>query len=137
MSLGRRGDAGYLKGYLRSPAWFDRRRAWFRSVVQRGQVVVCLVCREAGPVDLHHTSYDGVRQESSGEWVAGEADEDLMPLCRGCHEDLHRELDRRRRDFWGWDRRRASAVIVIGLRRARLGSDQIAASKGRRGWTNR
>ena len=133
MSLGRRGDAGYLKGSLRSPAWFDRRRAWFRSVVQRGQVVVCLVCREAGPVDLHHTSYDGVRQESSGEWVAGEADEDLMPLCRGCHEDLHRELDRRRRDFWGWDRRRASAVIVIGLRRARLGTDQVAASKGRRG----
>lgn len=137
MSLGRRGDATYLRGYLKSPAWFARRRAWFRSVEQRGQVVVCLVCREAGPVDLHHTSYEGVRQESSGGWVAGEADEDLMPLCRSCHEDLHRELDRRRRDFWGWDRRRASAVIVIGLRRARLGTDQIGASKGRRGWTNR
>ena len=92
--------------------------------------MVCLVCGVGGALDLHHTSYDGVKQRTDGSWVAGEADGDLMPLCRGCHEDLHAELDRRRRDFWGWDRRRATAVLVVGLRRARLDSVGGGGSEG-------
>lgn len=122
LSLARSGNQGYQSGYLRSGAWFARRRAWFAAVGAVGQRAVCLVCGEDKALDLHHVDYAGVSQTESGAWVAGEADEDLMPLCRGCHEDLHAELDRRRRDFWGWDRRRASAVLVVGLRRARLGS---------------
>lgn len=129
-SLGRSGNAGYARGYLRSGAWFRRRRAWFAAIEERGKQVVCLVCGVGGALDLHHTSYDGVKQRTDGSWVAGEADGDLMPLCRGCHEDLHAELDRRRRDFWGWDRRRATAVLVVGLRRARLDSVGGGGSEG-------
>lgn len=132
-SLGRSGNAAYATGYLRSGAWFRRRRAWFSAVETTGRQVVCLVCGTDGPLDLHHVDYAGVRQAADGSWIAGEADEDLMPLCRGCHETLHAELDRRRRDFWGWDRRRATAVLVVGLRRARLGgSDQHRRTRGRR-----
>lgn len=143
-SLARSGNQAYQTGYLRSGAWFRRRRAWFAAIEGRGQQVVCLVCETGGSLDLHHADYKGVTQTATGAWVAGEADEDLMPLCRGCHEDLHAELDRRRRDFWGWDRRRATAVLVVGLRRARLGGAGGGAqtvrsggrprrSKGRRG----
>lgn len=133
-SLARSGNAAYAHGYLRSGSWFRRRRAWFASVEARGQQAVCLVCGTDKGLDLHHTGYDGVSQTADGSWISGEADEDLMPLCRGCHEDLHAELDRRRRDFWGWDRRRASAVLVVGLRRARqdAGANTSAAGKGRR-----
>lgn len=119
-SLARSGNAGYQSGYLRSGAWFRRRRAWFAGIEARGQQVVCLVCGAEKALDLHHVDYHGVSQAGDGSWIAGEADEDLMPLCRGCHEELHAELDRRRRDFWGWDRRRASAVLVVALRRVRL-----------------
>lgn len=131
--LGRSGNAAYSRGYLRSGAWFRRRRAWFAAVEATGRQVVCLICGDDGPVDLHHTSYDGVKQGPDGFWVAGESDEDLMPLCRGCHEALHAELDRRRRDFWAWDRRRATAVLVVGLRRARLNSEPGPAVSGGRG----
>lgn len=137
LSLGRSGNVAYTSGYLRSGAWFARRRAWFAAIEDSGRVVVCLVCGAGGALDLHHVDYDGVRQRANGSWVAGEADEDLMPLCRVCHELLHAELDRRRRDFWGWDRRRATAVLVVGLRRARLesgaraGEPQAVRSGGR------
>ncbi|WP_123826629.1 hypothetical protein [Kocuria soli] len=130
LSLGRSGNQGYQTGYLRSGAWFDRRRAWFTAVEARGQQVACLVCGSEQGLDLHHVDYDGVWQAGDGSWIAGENDEDLMLLCRGCHEDLHDELDRRRRDFWGWDRRRASAVLVAGLRRVRLGGGARAAGAG-------
>lgn len=50
-----------------------------------------------------------------GSWVAREADEDLMPLCRDHHQAVHRVMDRKR-DFYGWDRRRATLVIVAYLR---------------------
>lgn len=59
MSLGRRGDAGYLKGYLMSPAWFARRRAWFRWWSSAAKSWCAWSAEQAGPVDLHHTSYDG------------------------------------------------------------------------------
>lgn len=131
-SLARSGNQAYQSGYLRSGAWFRRRRAWFAAVEATGQAVVCQVCGTAKNLDLHHMNYEGVRQASTGAWVAGEADEDLMPLCRGCHDDLHAELDRRRRDFWGWDRKRATAIIVVGLRQRRTRSRRAVPTRGRR-----
>lgn len=131
-SLARRGDQAYQSGYLRSGAWFRRRRAWFSTVEASGRQVVCQVCGTTKRLDLHHMNYEGVSQNPSGVWVAAEADEDLMPLCRGCHEDLHAELDRRRRDFWGWDRRRATAIIVVGLRQRRMGVTCETRARGRR-----
>lgn len=131
-SLARSGNQAYQSGYLRSGAWFRRRRAWFAAVEATGRAVVCQVCGTAKNLDLHHMNYVGVHQASTGVWVAGEADEDLMPLCRGCHDDLHAELDRRRRDFWGWDRKRATAIIVVGLRQRRTRSRRAVPTRGRR-----
>lgn len=114
--------ARYRGEYLSSPAWWERRRVWFETVAAAGQVAVCQVCGadyELKSLDLHHTSYEGVTQDGEGAWVAGEAHEDLMPLCREDHEMIHREFDVRGRDFRGWDRRHATAVVVIGLRRRR------------------
>ena len=119
-SLARSGNRQYQRGYLRSAAWFRRRDRWFAKVEDRGLVAVCQVCGAPGSLDLHHVSYDGVRRDDeTGTWRAGEKHEDLMPLCREHHQAVHDEFDRRRRDFWGWDRRRATAVVVVGLRKRR------------------
>ncbi|WP_443445506.1 hypothetical protein [Glutamicibacter ardleyensis] len=72
---------------------------------------------ETGTLDLHHVSYGGVTKDSSGRWQAREADADLLPMCREHHEELHRTLDEHGRDYMGWNRRRASVVIIARLRR--------------------
>lgn len=70
---------------------------------------------ELGSLDLHHVSYEGVSyDDTTKQWVAKESDEDLMPLCRPHHRDLHRIMDGRK-EFFGWDRRRASVVIIARL----------------------
>lgn len=69
----------------------------------------------AGTLDLHHMSYDGVAwDEEQHRWYAEEQDHDLMPMCRTHHQQLHRIMDRRK-EFYGWDRRRATVVIVARL----------------------
>lgn len=86
----------------------------------------CQVCAitlaEAGSLDLHHLSYDGVVQDPfGGGWKAREAHEDLIPLCREHHQRLHQIVDGRK-EFFGWDRRRASVVIVARMIRQRQGA---------------
>lgn len=113
--LHRSGSPEYQQ-YLRSQQWGFRRIRWFRACRARGYEPACQVCQltlaEAGSLDLHHVSYDGVTWDDSREvWKAQEADKDLMPLCRVHHEQLHRMMDGRK-EFYGWDRRRATVVII-------------------------
>ncbi|SMY04385.1 MULTISPECIES: hypothetical protein [Brevibacterium] len=119
LSLTRTGSSAYQSGYLRSQQWHWRRRRWFRDRRAAGFEPACQVCgvslEDAGTLDLHHVSYDGVVENPDGSWTAREADEDLMPLCRDHHQAVHRIMDRKR-DFHGWDRRRATLVIVAFLR---------------------
>lgn len=75
---------------------------------------------DVGSLDLHHVSYDGVTKDDRGQWVASEADDDLMPLCRTHHNKLHQIIDEHGRDYQGWNRRRASVVILGRLRREHL-----------------
>ncbi|GAB3249204.1 hypothetical protein [Arthrobacter pigmenti] len=117
-SLGRRtgkNRAGYA-AYLKSPAWAWRRQRWFRDCRRRGFEPACQVCgarvAELGTLDLHHTSYKGVTIGDDGTFVAKEDDAALLPYCRDHHEALHRILDDRRRDYWGWSRPRATAVVT-------------------------
>ena len=122
--LHRTGSAAY-QGYLRSQAWGYRRVRWFARCRADGVEPACQVCAvtlaEAGSLDLHHLSYDGVVQEpSGGGWKAREVHEDLMPLCREHHQRLHQIMDGRK-EFFGWDRRRASVVIVARMIRQRQG----------------
>lgn len=117
-SLTRTGSSSYQSGYLRSQAWHWRRRRWFRDRRTEGVEPACQVCglrlEDTKSLDLHHVSYDGVIENPDGTWRAAELDEDLMPLCRSHHRAVHRRMDRRR-EFYGWDRRRATIVIVASL----------------------
>lgn len=120
MGLGRTGSKRY-KGYLRSPAWNWRRQRWFRDLRAAGVEPACQVCgltlEATGSLDLHHTSYKGVEyNEETGKWSAREKDRDLLPMCRHDHEALHRIMDGRR-EYHGWNRRRATVVIAAHLRR--------------------
>lgn len=121
-SLSRTGSAGY-RLYLRSQAWGWRRQRWFRDRRRASFEPACQVCQitlaELGSLDLHHVSYDGVTENADGSWTAGEADADLMPLCRVDHRAVHRMMDRRR-EFYGWDRYRATVVIVAHLHRQHM-----------------
>lgn len=114
-------DRNPYQSYLASAAWHRRRWRYFRALRRRGFEPACQVCGlrldQTESLDLHHLNYDGV-VERDGQWIAGERDEDLMVLCRLHHNDVHRILDERRRDYWGWDRRKATLVIVGHLRRS-------------------
>lgn len=110
----------YRSGYLGSEAWAARRRAYYGGVWSRGFVAMCQVCGKTGAdgvsLHLHHLSYEGVRRGADGVWVAGEKDEDLLPLCETDHESLHKILDDFSSGYRGWSRRAASLRIVQQLR---------------------
>jgi GTP1/Obg family GTP-binding protein len=87
----------YRTGYLRSPAWFNRRDRWFRTEQRRGPLT-CVACGRAGTrrtLELHHLSYRGVRV-LDGRWLATEKHDDLTALHPFCHELVHRLIDRDR-----------------------------------------
>lgn len=116
--LNRTGNKQYRR-YLRSQQWGFRRVRWFRDCRARGYEPACQVCGvtlvDGDSLDLHHVSYEGVSwDDTTQQWVAREADEDLMPMCREHHQQLHRIMDGRK-EFYGWDRRRASVVIIARL----------------------
>lgn len=112
---------GYRDGYLKSPVWFGRRDRWFDDELTRAGELRCAVC--AGRVErtkgeLHHLSYDGVSETSTG-WAAGEEHADLACMHRRCHEWLHRLLDRDTALRRMKNRRLANKVAIARLR-ARL-----------------
>uniref|UniRef100_UPI0021B4BADC hypothetical protein n=1 Tax=Micrococcus luteus TaxID=1270 RepID=UPI0021B4BADC len=76
------------------------------------------LCGTQLTLDLHHVSYKGVGQDEEGRWQAREAHNDLMPLCRDHHQRLHQIMDGKK-EFFGWDRRRATIVIVARMIRQR------------------
>lgn len=79
----------------------------------------CVVCRvrlTLATVQLHHVDYAGVSKDETGRWAARELDEDLVPMCSGCHEDLHQLFDKDP----GWrrlGRRNATTTAVAKLQR--------------------
>lgn len=114
----RTGSTDYRK-YLSSQRWGYRRVQWFRECRARGYEPACQVCGvtlgQSESLDLHHVSYYGVTWDSEAQqWFSLEQHDDLMPICREHHEQLHRILDGRK-EFYGWDRRRATVVIVARL----------------------
>ena len=61
--------------YLRSPHWQSFRRVYLAAAGWKG----CHCCGEP-KVELHHQSYARLGHEEP---------DDVIPLCRGCHERLH------------------------------------------------
>lgn len=70
---------------------------------------------QMGSLDLHHVSYEGVRRGQGNRWVAEETDEDLVPLCRQCHDQLHSRMDDGK-TYYGWSRENATFRIIAELR---------------------
>jgi len=99
VSNGRKPSGGnqYRTGYLSSPAWHQRRRAWFAEEERRHGIVRCAVCSRRGTLktlELHHVDYRGVRQTAEGRWIAEEPHEDLVAVDPRCHTWLHQLIDR-------------------------------------------
>lgn len=119
LSLSRTGNPQYRE-YLESNQWAKRRREWFEDCRAAGYEPACQVCErtleKSGSLDLHHVSYDGVHQDEGGWWWAEETDADLLPMCRLCHQELHRRMDAPRA-YLGWSRRRATVHIAGTMRR--------------------
>lgn len=67
--------------YLASPHWQTKREAYWRYRATKGPPS-CESCGATDrPLDLHHNHYRTVGDERYG---------DLTPLCRDCHDDVHR-----------------------------------------------
>ncbi|MEW6901081.1 hypothetical protein [Trueperella pyogenes] len=79
------------QAYMSSPAWWNRRKQWFIDEQARtGKPVMCAGCGKAlteNSCDMYHTTY--VR-------LGAEEHDDLIALCRACHEALHVRLDNSR-----------------------------------------
>ena len=94
--------------YLASLQWQARRRRWLRNQQPRGVDPVCAVCGKPWTLhdDLHHANYTSLGHEP---------DTELIPMCRDCHEALHRILDTSR--AWrAMPRPAATAGIITILR---------------------
>lgn len=72
-----RSYAEYLR-YLRSPKWQRVRRDALR------RQPACVVCANKDGLDVHHKTY---------ERLGNERPEDVVVLCRNCHDAFHRHRD--------------------------------------------
>ena len=61
--------------YLNSDAWKQK-----RSIALRGAEYRCQVCNRDGQLDVHHRTY---------ERLGNELPQDLVVLCRECHQLFH------------------------------------------------
>jgi 5-methylcytosine-specific restriction endonuclease McrA len=96
--------------WMGGEAWLARRAAWYRRWVAAHEAEpVCQVCESTWTLrrgHLHHLSYARLGHE---------ADRDLVPLCRSCHQRLHRVLESNP----AWlkaGRAHATGVIIARLR---------------------
>lgn len=129
-------SVGYRQGYLRSAEWAKFRAGFYGRLRAANILPACAACgraeNEGVALELHHLSYEGVRQLPGGQWVSGERDDDVILLCRDDHEQVHRILDSNPRDFSGLSRRVASLRIINSLR-ARYGRLTFSRSGGNTG----
>ena len=63
--------------YLRSEHWANLKRRYRHSKLEK----CCFVCGATDrPIEFHHRTYKRI----GAEWL-----QDIVPLCRGCHELTH------------------------------------------------
>jgi len=72
--------------YLKSDHWKKIRSHWWRSNLPKK----CLRCG-AGHYELHHIKYNNLGKENIYK--------DLIPLCSKCHESIHQQLKKQRRNL--------------------------------------
>lgn len=112
--------------YMASPKWFARRERWALEE-QRRSGKPGIRCRGGcGTVwglnrgDLHHRSY---------EHLGNETHEDLWPLCRPCHTQLHQVLGSTR--SWRKLPRQLANEQALAVVQARVLDDVEGRSPGR------
>lgn len=71
-------------GYQRGWRWWRRRSRYFASGNANATCPGCLV-RVGESDDVHHLAYPDI--------PGTERDEDLVVMCRACHESVHASLD--------------------------------------------
>lgn len=106
MSNGRAARGAQYASYMASPAWWARRRRWYREASADGEPA-CIGCDQQWTLDddMHHVTYERLGDESH---------DDLWPMCRECHDFVHTILGRP-----GWarvGRRQAHRIALRGLR---------------------
>jgi DNA-binding XRE family transcriptional regulator len=69
--------------YLKSAWWTQRRKLYWDNHKRK-----CTVCG-AFALDLHHKTYININNEK---------DEDLMALCRACHDQIHYEYELKKKN---------------------------------------
>ena len=96
--------------YIKSPKWYARRRRWFTEI--GNETVYCAGgCGKqvTEKDDFHHRTYDR---------LGNEGHDDLVVLCRACHDTLHYYIDCSRQ--WRMTERSvATDTILARMRRAR------------------
>lgn len=73
---------GEYSQYLRSEHWKE-----FKIRCRRAGMNFCKVCGIGDEIHLHHQTY---------ERIGAELLEDVVPLCKDCHKQLHRWLKQER-----------------------------------------
>lgn len=120
-------DGGYREGYLKSSAWWARRRLFLKGRPE----IRCECLGEQlteRTAQVHHVAYDGVTEREDGSWQADEADEDLMVLCAWCHERVHQLMDRDR--GWSGTSRRAATTAIVRTIQRRVLVEAVRLSRG-------
>lgn len=118
---GRAAAGKRYEDWLASPRWHKRRRRWASEEQRRYGRIVCALCGarwSQSRGDLHHLSYSRMGRERH---------EDLMAMCRPCHELVHRAIDASR----SWQklisrgkRRQVTLAIIGSIRQARARKNQ-------------
>ena len=107
--------------WLASPGWHRRRQRWASEEQRRYGRIVCALCGarwSQSRGDLHHLSYSRMGRERH---------EDLMAMCRPCHELVHQAIDASR----SWQRlisrgrrRQGTLAIIESIRQSRARKNQ-------------
>ena len=107
--------------WLASPGWHRRRQRWASEEQRRYGRIVCALCGarwSQSRGDLHHLSYSRMGRERH---------EDLMAMCRPCHELVHQAIDASR----SWQRlisrgrrRQVTLAIIESIRQSRAHKNQ-------------
>lgn len=69
--------------YITSDEWYAKRPKIFELKGKK-----CTICGNEDNLDIHHLNYDTLGYEEDNNY------QDVIPLCRDCHEKIHNFLDK-------------------------------------------
>lgn len=85
--------------HLASPLWRHKREQAFKE-----HGAYCQRCFTTQSLDVHHLTYKRLGNERM---------DDLAPLCRACHDELHLAHDRADEDLWHFSKRFIDSPVRV------------------------